>query len=214
MARSKENTKFGETIMRIEKAVPGQSTRVMANTSSTSPYVHYKKNENGTITIKITEYKAIWGITLSEQEIERLWRMLRSTDDMPPRKPGRKKAQTKSSKSVTTTQMKQLEQSLQQITTRDKAKKLIGSVLRTKRDMSGFAAHLDIPMSSNASSKQMMDRLVEGTVGYRLRSAAIRGKQTQKAQESEDVEDVADEEPVSCMPPNKPGGHAWPLKPY
>ena len=71
-------------------------------------------------------------------------------------------------------QVARLKESLEKITARGQARDLIGSVLRTKREMSYFARCLDIPIPNRASSAEMMDRLVEGTVGYRLRSAAIR----------------------------------------
>ena len=43
-----------------------------------------------------------------------------------------------------------------------------------ERAAGGFAGSLDIPIPNRASSAEVMNRLVEGTVGYRLRSAAIR----------------------------------------
>ena len=75
-------------------------------------------------------------------------------------------------------QVTQLKESLEKVTARDQARELIGGVLRTKRDMSYFARFLDIPIPSKASSAEMVNRLVEATVGYRLRSAAIRGSGT------------------------------------
>lgn len=84
---------------------------------------------------------------------------------------------SRSAKSATTCseeQVARLKESLGKVTAREQARDLIGSALRTKRDMSYFARCLDIPIPNRASSAEMMNRLVEGTVGYRLRSAAIR----------------------------------------
>ena len=71
-------------------------------------------------------------------------------------------------------QVARLKESLEKVTAREQARDLIGSALRTKREMSYFARSLDIPIPNRASSAEVMNRLVEGTVGYRLRSAAIR----------------------------------------
>ena len=87
------------------------------------------------------------------------------------------KTQSRSSRTTATCsdeQIEQLKASLEKATAREEAKELIGSVLHTKRDMRYFARCLDIPVPSKASSEEVMSRLVEGTVGYRLRSAAIR----------------------------------------
>ncbi len=82
---------------------------------------------------------------------------------------------TKAAVACSEEQVTQLKESLEKVTARDQARELIGGVLRTKRDMSYFARFLDIPIPSKASSAEMVNRLVEATVGYRLRSAAIRG---------------------------------------
>ena len=74
-------------------------------------------------------------------------------------------------------QVARLKESLEKVTAREHARELIGSVLRTRRDMTHFARCLDIPIPNRASSEEMMNRLVEGTVGYRLRSAAIRERE-------------------------------------
>lgn len=71
-------------------------------------------------------------------------------------------------------QVVRLKESLEKVSAREQARELIGRVLQTKRDMSYFARCMDIPIPSRASSAEMVDRLVEGTIGYRLRSAAIR----------------------------------------
>lgn len=90
-------------------------------------------------------------------------------------------AGSKAGRPVTTFSEEQvalLKESLEDVDTRAHAKELIGSALRTKRDMVQFARCLDIPLSSRATSAEMMSRLVEATVGYRLRSAAIRSRET------------------------------------
>ena len=91
-----------------------------------------------------------------------------------------RRAEARSAKSATTCseeQVARLKESLGKITAREQARDLIGNALRTRRDMKHFARCLDIPIPNRASSEEMMNRLVEGTVGYRLRSAAIRERE-------------------------------------
>ena len=69
-----------------------------------------------------------------------------------------------------------LQDALQNTDTREHARELIDSFLHTKEELTRFARVLDIPVPRSISSEQIKDRLVEGTVGYRLRSAAIRAQ--------------------------------------
>lgn len=69
-----------------------------------------------------------------------------------------------------------LREAMQNTDTREHARELIDRFLHTKADLTRLATVLDIPVPKNISSEHLKDRLVEGTVGYRLRSAAIRGK--------------------------------------
>lgn len=68
-----------------------------------------------------------------------------------------------------------LQDALRTTNSRQQARQLIDELLHTKAELQRFAKALDIPAPKGASSEQIKDRLVEGTVGYRLRSAAIRG---------------------------------------
>ena len=68
-----------------------------------------------------------------------------------------------------------LQRELRTTDTREQARQLIDDILHTKAELIRFARALDIPVPKSASVEQVKDRLVESTVGYRLRSAAIRG---------------------------------------
>ena len=68
-----------------------------------------------------------------------------------------------------------LQDTLRNTDTRERARELIDELLHTKAELIRFARALDIPVPTSISSEKIKDRLVEGTVGYRLRSAAIRG---------------------------------------
>ena len=73
-------------------------------------------------------------------------------------------------------EFEKLQDALQNTDTREHARELIDSFLHTKEELTRFARVLDIPVPKSISSEQIKDRLVEGTVGYRLRSAAIRAQ--------------------------------------
>lgn len=69
-----------------------------------------------------------------------------------------------------------LREALRKTETRGQAREMIDSALRTKNDLYQLARLLDIPILKNATSEHMKDRLVEATVGFRIRSAAVQGK--------------------------------------
>ena len=75
-------------------------------------------------------------------------------------------------------EVSRLQDALRTTDTREQARQLIDELLNTKAELIRFARALDIPVPKSASAEQLKDRLVEGTVGYRLRSAAIRGNAT------------------------------------
>jgi hypothetical protein len=72
-------------------------------------------------------------------------------------------------------EMSQLNYALGKANTRERAVELIDGMLQSKTDLTRFARVIDIPVPKEASSRDLKARLVEATVGYRIRSAAIRG---------------------------------------
>ena len=68
-----------------------------------------------------------------------------------------------------------LRRELQEAGSREQARTLIDRYLHSKADLVHFARVLDIPSPQKYSSDDIETRLVESTVGYRLRSAAVRG---------------------------------------
>jgi len=73
-------------------------------------------------------------------------------------------------------EFEKLQDALRNTDTREQAREIIDRLLHTKAELTRFARVLDIPMPKSISSEQIKDRLVEGTVGYRIRSAAIRAR--------------------------------------
>lgn len=68
-----------------------------------------------------------------------------------------------------------LRRELQEAGSREQARTLIDRYLHSEADLVHFARVLDISAPQKYSSGDIETRLVESTVGYRLRSAAIRG---------------------------------------
>ena len=94
------------------------------------------------------------------------------------RPPLKKQEQQRARMRCSEEEFERLEEALRSTQTRERARELIDRFLHTKADLTRFARVLDIPVPRSTSSEHLKDRLVEGTVGYRLRSAAIRGKAT------------------------------------
>lgn len=72
-------------------------------------------------------------------------------------------------------EMELLRRELQEAGSREQARVLIDRHLHSKADLVHFARMLDISVPQKSSSDDIKTRLVESTVGYRLRSAAVRG---------------------------------------
>ena len=59
---------------------------------------------------------------------------------------------------------------------RQTARRLIDGVAHTRGDLTRLAKMLDLPVPKSCSTAELKDRLIESTVGFRLRSAAVRGE--------------------------------------
>ena len=94
---------------------------------------------------------------------------VRVAEDSKTRRPG-KKSQIADKKFVG------LRDALRKTETREQAREMIDRALRTKDDLYQLARLLDIPALKNATSEHLKDRLVEATIGFRIRSAAVQGK--------------------------------------
>ena len=72
-------------------------------------------------------------------------------------------------------ELERLRHELSSTVSRESAKELIENVVRSREDLTDLAKALDIPAPKRSSTENLKDRLIEATVGFRLRSAAIRG---------------------------------------
>ena len=92
------------------------------------------------------------------------------------RAPERERAKAREGKArCSDREIELLRRELQEAGSREQARVLIDRYLRSKADLVHFARVLDISAPQKSSSDDIKTRLVESTVGYRLRSAAIRG---------------------------------------
>ena len=97
----------------------------------------------------------------------------------------RKPKQTRKQSACSDQQLRELKAALSEIDSHEEAKLVIGNSLRSRAQLVSFARALDIPAPKNATSEEIKDRLVEATVGFRVRSAAIRGRpRTYSSQDS------------------------------
>jgi hypothetical protein len=63
---------------------------------------------------------------------------------------------------------------LSQASTRAEALSLLDELLPRREQLRQLARQLDLPLPKSDNMERLKDRIVEGTVGYRLRSDAIR----------------------------------------
>ena len=73
-------------------------------------------------------------------------------------------------------QLRDLREALSKVDSHEEAKWAIGNSLTSRAQLVSFARALDVPAPTNSTSDELTDRLVEATVGFRVRSAAIRGE--------------------------------------
>lgn len=83
--------------------------------------------------------------------------------------------------------VEKLKSTLDRVGTREEARKLIDNSLHTKTDLMRLARVLDIPAPNRVTSEDLRDRLVEATVGYRIRSAVVRGEGSTGMSSASDV---------------------------
>ena len=68
-----------------------------------------------------------------------------------------------------------LRRNLLKARSREIAREMIDQKLHKKADLFALARTLEIPMPKNATSEHLKERLVEATVGFRVRADAVRG---------------------------------------
>ncbi len=71
-----------------------------------------------------------------------------------------------------------IRQTLSQLTTREEGLAYLSSLELTKPSLERLAAAFDLPVRKTDTVEKLKDRIVEATIGYRLRSEAIRGEES------------------------------------
>ncbi|WP_143136082.1 hypothetical protein [Burkholderia ubonensis] len=72
---------------------------------------------------------------------------------------------------------------LRALTSRDEGVSLLNQVAPTKDRLMMFAKALDLPVGKRNSNEEIIFKVVEATIGFRIRSAAIRGESSDNRQE-------------------------------
>jgi hypothetical protein len=82
---------------------------------------------------------------------------------------------------------------LQKSNTREEGFRVLDDFCPTKKDLQSLAIYIDIPNSRKYSIPTLRDKIIEATIGYRLRSRAIQGEPITIESEKLDVETSQDE---------------------
>ena len=61
------------------------------------------------------------------------------------------------------------------IGTREQGDQYLESLYRTKEDLLKIAKYLDLPVQKKETIQQIKDKIIESTIGFRVRSAAVQG---------------------------------------
>jgi hypothetical protein len=67
-------------------------------------------------------------------------------------------------------------ETLHGLSTREEGDQYIESICRSKEDLIRIARYLDLPVQKKETIKQIKDKIIEFTIGFRVRSAAVQGK--------------------------------------
>ena len=69
-----------------------------------------------------------------------------------------------------------LENELRQIDNREKGLEILESKLKTKEELESFARKIDVPVLKSDKIELLRKRIIESTIGYRLRSNSIQNR--------------------------------------
>lgn len=87
----------------------------------------------------------------------------------------KKQAQNPKHSRLSDDEMHDLVETLRMTRTRDEGHQLLDQRIRSKHDMARLAKKLDVPVQKSDSNDQIRARVIESTIGFRIRSAAIQG---------------------------------------
>lgn len=76
---------------------------------------------------------------------------------------------------LTEPQMLEMRNALEKMKTREEGAKLLKEKCKTKEDLISLSRYIDLPVQKHDKVEQLLERIIEATIGYRARSAAIQG---------------------------------------
>ena len=76
---------------------------------------------------------------------------------------------------LTESQMLEIRNALEKMKTREEGAKLLKEKCKIKEDLILLSRYIDLPVQKSDKVKQLSERIIEATIGYRARSAAIQG---------------------------------------
>ncbi|RLC21944.1 MAG: hypothetical protein DRI57_01135 [Deltaproteobacteria bacterium] len=88
-----------------------------------------------------------------------------------------KKKQTHS-KSVSEPDIEKIGQNIEGMTSREEGMSYLEAHVSTKNKLKLLAKHLEIPIRRTDKRDQIIEKIIESTIGYRLRSAAIQNPES------------------------------------
>jgi hypothetical protein len=87
----------------------------------------------------------------------------------------RKHGRTKPIAGMSVDEIKKVVSHLQSLSSREDGLALLDERCKTKTNLMKFARVLDLPVDHEDTVEKLRDKIVEATIGFRLRSEAIRG---------------------------------------
>ena len=75
---------------------------------------------------------------------------------------------------LTDSQILEICNTLEKLVTREEGAELLKEACKSKEDLNRISKHLDLSIRTN-TTEQLVERIIENTIGYQLRSAAIQG---------------------------------------
>lgn len=76
---------------------------------------------------------------------------------------------------LTESQMLEIRNALEKMKTREEGAKLLKEKCKIKEDLISLSRYIDLPVQKSDKVAQLSERIIEATIGYRARSAAIQG---------------------------------------
>lgn len=77
---------------------------------------------------------------------------------------------------ISDSRMSEILSVLESMDSRDKGYKILKEECKTKDDLIRLSKYLDLPVLKSDKVEQIRERILEATIGYRIRSAAIQGR--------------------------------------